>query len=144
MSFESGVEPEDWRSAVIVTLYKGKRERSECKSYRSISFFSEVGKIYAGILVDRVHRVIGGFINDKQGGIRSGIGCVDQNFILKQIDEKAREKKCRVYVGFIDREKAYDRVNSEALWQVMGMYDVGAKFWVELKVHMLIVQFVSE
>ena len=46
---------------------------------------------------------------------------------LKQIGEKAREKK-KVYVGFIDLEEAYDRVNREALWQVMIMYDVGVYF----------------
>ena len=27
MDFECGVVPEDWRSAVIIPLYKGKRER---------------------------------------------------------------------------------------------------------------------
>ena len=42
---------------------------------------------------------------------RSGRGCVDQIFTLKQIGEKAKENKCRVYVGFMDLEKAYDRVN---------------------------------
>ena len=41
------------------------------------------------------------------------------------MDEKAREEKCRVYVGFIDLEKAYDR---EVLWQVLRMYDVGVNF----------------
>ena len=40
---------------------------------------------------------------------------------------KARKKKCRVYVGFIDLEKAYDRVTREALWQVLRMNDVGCK-----------------
>ena len=30
MAFESGVVPEDWRSVVIVPLYKGKGERTEC------------------------------------------------------------------------------------------------------------------
>ena len=55
-------------------------------------------------------------INDKQGSLRAGSGCVDQIFTLKQIGEKAREKKCRVYVGFMDLEKTYDRVNREALW----------------------------
>ena len=37
MAFESGVVPEDWRSAVIVLLYKVKGKRTECKNYRGIS-----------------------------------------------------------------------------------------------------------
>ena len=52
MAFESCVVAEDWRSAVIVSLYKGKGERTECKNYRGISLSSMVGKIYEGILVD--------------------------------------------------------------------------------------------
>ena len=52
MAFDGGVVPEDWRSAVIVLLYKGKGERTECKNYRGISLLSMVEKIYGGILVD--------------------------------------------------------------------------------------------
>ena len=59
----------------------------------------------------------GCLIEDEQGGFRTGWGCVDQIFTLKQIGEKERKKKCRVYVGFIDLEKAFDRVRKEALWQ---------------------------
>ena len=33
MAFESGVVPEDWRSAVIVLLYKGKGERAQYSNY---------------------------------------------------------------------------------------------------------------
>ena len=50
---------EDWISAGIVPLYKGKGERTECRNYRGISSLSVDGKIYAGILVDRVCKVIG-------------------------------------------------------------------------------------
>ena len=32
-----------------------------------------------------------------------------------------------MYVGFIDLEKVYDRVNREALWQVLRMYDMVGK-----------------
>ena len=49
LSFQSGVVPKDWRSAVIVPLYKGKGERSKNENYRGISPLSMVGKIFAGI-----------------------------------------------------------------------------------------------
>ena len=57
-----------------------------------------------------------GLIDDKQEGFRAGRRYVDQIFTIKQIGEKAWEKKLRVYVGFMDLEKAYDKVNREALW----------------------------
>ena len=65
-------------------------------------------------------------IDYEQGGFRAGRGCVDQMFTLKQISEKAREKKA-VCVGFIDLENVYDRVNRETVWQVLRMYNVGGK-----------------
>ena len=45
MVFESGVVPEDWRSAVIVPLYKSKGERTGYKNYKDVSL-GVVGKIY--------------------------------------------------------------------------------------------------
>ena len=38
-----------------------------------------------------------------------------------------------MYLSFIDLEKAYDRVNREALWQVLRMYDVKAKLLNRIK-----------
>ena len=55
MAFESGVVLEDWKSVVIVPLCNGKGERTECKNYSGIILLNVVGKIYVGILVDRVH-----------------------------------------------------------------------------------------
>ena len=83
MMFHSSVVPEEWSSAVIVPLYKGKGERTEFRNYRHISLLSVVWKIYVGILVDRVRRVTEGLNDDEQGG-----GCADQIFILKYIGHK--------------------------------------------------------
>ena len=80
---------------------------------------SVVGKIYAGIGVDRVRTLIGGLIEDEEVGLRAKRGCVDQIFTLKHVSEKARRIKHRVYVRPVDLEKTYDRVNREALWQVL-------------------------
>ena len=59
MAFESGVVP-----AVIVSLYKGKGERTECKNYRGIGL-RVVGKIYVGILLGRICRVTRGLTDDE-------------------------------------------------------------------------------
>ena len=58
---------------------------------------------------------------------RTGRGCVDQ------IGEKAWEKIRTVYLGFMDLERVYDRVNMETLWQVLRMYDVGGKLLNDIK-----------
>ena len=77
---------EDWRCAVIIPLYNGKGERTKCKDHRGISLLRVVGKIYAVLLVDGVRRVTEDLINDEEGVVRTGRGCVDQIFTLKQID----------------------------------------------------------
>ena len=53
--------------------------------------------------------------------------CVDRIFTLRQRDEKAHEIKQRVYTGIVDLEKVYDRVNIEALYQLLRMYNVDGK-----------------
>ena len=65
-------------------------------------------------------------IDDKQEGFRTQ-QYVGQIFTLKQLGEKAWEKKKRVYVDFVDFEKVYDRVNRKAIWQILRMHDVGGK-----------------
>ena len=32
-----------------------------------------------------------------------------------------------MYVGFMDLEKEYDRVNRKALWEILKIYDLGFK-----------------
>ena len=71
MSFESGGVPKDWRSAVVVPLYKNKKERTECRNYRGISLLSVVAKIYSGILVYRVLGVTEGVIDDDRGSFKA-------------------------------------------------------------------------
>ena len=72
---------------------------------------SVVSIVYAGILVDTACIVIEGLIVYEKEGIRIGRGCVNQILTLRQTSEKARDRKWRRYVGFMDMEKVYDRVN---------------------------------
>ena len=41
-------------------------------------------------------------------------------------------------VGFMDLEKAYDRVNREALWEMLRMCDLGGKLYNGIKSMLII------
>ena len=54
-------------------------------------------------------------------------GCVDQVFVVRHVCEKYLAKGKDVYWAFMDLEKAYDRVDREAMWDVLQLYGVGGK-----------------
>ncbi len=107
--------PDDWKKAIIVPLYKGKGSRNECGSYRGISLLSVPGKVYGRIVTKRLMEVTEGKVGEEQGGFRKGRGCVDQIFAMERLVEEYLGKNKKLYAAFMDHEKAYDRVDREAL-----------------------------
>ena len=49
------------------------------------------------------------------------LGEVDQIFIVREICEKYLGKGKDVYFAFLDLEKAYDRVDRKAMWNVLRL-----------------------
>ena len=127
MAWEEEKVPDDWTKAVIIPVYKGKGERNECGSHRGISLMSIAGKVYGKIVIERVQKITERCISEEQGAFRKGRGCVDQIFSLRMIVEKMLAKGKKVYAAFMDLEKAYDRVDWKAMWDVLKVYGVGGK-----------------
>lgn len=63
---------------------------------------------------DRVKVMTVDKVMDEQGGFRSGRACSDHIFAIKQIVEKTI-KKNKMYMRFVNLEKAYDNVSREKL-----------------------------
>ena len=73
---------------IVVAIHK-KGSKLECTNYRRISLLNVVGKVFAKkILNDRVKGLTEGSVMDEQGGFRSGRGCIDQVFAVKQVVEE--------------------------------------------------------
>ena len=72
-------------------------------------------------------------MEEEQSGFREGRGCADQIFTVRCLSEKYLEKHKDVYVAFMDLEKAYDRVDREALWQLLSVYGVGGGLLAAIK-----------
>ncbi len=79
---------------------------------------------------------------EEQCGFRVGRGCVDQVFAVRQVCEKYVAKGKDVYWAFMDLEKVYDRVDRDAMWQVLRLYGVVGKLWKAVKSFMWVVKHV--
>ena len=126
-AWEEECVPDEWSKAVMTPLYKGKGKRDEYKNHRGISLLSIPGKVYGRVVIEKVMKVTEHKICEEQAGFRKGRGCVDQIFILRLVVEKFLAKNKKLYVAFMDLEKAYDKVEWEALWEVLKIYGVGGK-----------------
>ena len=109
------VLPADLINPNLTILFK-KGDWSDCGNYRGISLLSVVGKVLADILLQRLSDVY----PESQHGYRSGRGTIDGIFTVRQLMEKTREQRCNLYIAFIDFTKAFDTVNRQLLFSLLG------------------------
>ncbi len=132
-----GRVPSDWRDACIVPLYKGKGEKYVCSNFRGTSLLSVVGKMYGRVLIERIRSKTESVIGEEQCSFRSGRGCVDQVFAVRQIVEKYLGKGKDVFWAFMDLEKVYDRIDRgfvegiKVVWSGWKAVKCGQKFLSE-------------
>ena len=80
-----------------------------------------VGKVYDRGLINRIRDKTENAMAEVQSGFRRGRGCTDQIFIVRQICEKYLGKGKYLFFAFLDLEKAYDRVDRDAMWNVLRL-----------------------
>ena len=83
----------------------------ECSNFRGICLLSVVGKVYGRVLINRIRDKTENVIAEVQGGV-----C-----------EKYLGKGKDVYFAFLDLEKAYDKVDRDAMWNVLRLYGIGGR-----------------
>ena len=105
----SEVIPEDWQCGVVIPLHK-KGDRMNLDNYRGITLMDVVGKVFSGIIRDRLEDVYRNRIAEEQAGFRKGRGCVDQIYSLAQIISKRLAVQKNTYLCFGDLKKAYNSV----------------------------------
>ena len=79
------------------------------------------------ILINRIKEKTENAIAKVQSGFRRGRGCTDQIFIVRQVCEKYLGKGKDMYFVFLDLEKACDRVDRDAMWNVLRLYRIGGR-----------------
>ena len=119
---EKGALPQDFKDALIVTVYKKKGDRSDCGNHRGISLLSIAGKILAKIILGRIQDISENVLPESQCGFRANRSTIDMIFTLRQLQEKSKEQHRPLYIVFVDFSKAFDTVDRETLWKVLKIY----------------------
>ena len=123
-----GKVPSDWEQSFIVCLYKGKGDALERGNYRGLKLTEQVMKVLERIVDSLIRQVVS--VDDSQFGFVPGRSTTDAIFVIRQLQEKylpvAANK--RLYMSFVDLEKAFDRVPGKVIW--WALRKLGVNEWI--------------
>ena len=81
---------------------------------------SIAGKILARVLLNRlVPSIAAGHVPESQCCFRANRSTTSMEFVLRQLQEKCREQNKRLYITFVDLNKAFETVSRKGLRLMM-------------------------
>jgi len=95
--------PDDWRSSILLPVFKGKGDPMEYGSYTAIKLLEHAMKVIERVFERSIREKVK--IDAMQFGFMPGKGTTDATFTVWQMQEKYGCKGKKLYFAFIDFEK---------------------------------------
>src|SRR5690349_23122896 len=131
--YKSGHIPEYFRKSIFVPVPKVNRAQV-CSDFRTIALISHASKVLLHLIKRRITPIVERQLGESQMGFRKGKGTRDAIFQLRMISEritqmntekevvqdgKIKKKEKKLYLCFVDYQKAFDRVKHDKLVEIM-------------------------
>ncbi|BHF85165.1 hypothetical protein SprV_1002832600 [Sparganum proliferum] len=101
--WRQGEVPQDFKGATIIYLFKRIGNRQLCGNDRGICLLNIAGKIFAHILLNRLHNYLDlSVLAKSQCGFRRYRGIKDRIFAARQLQKKRQEMRTHVQFTFMD------------------------------------------
>ena len=104
-----------------------KGDLRDYSNYSGSMLLSVPGKVLNRVILDRVKDAVDPQLRDQQAGFHRNRSCADQISSLRIIFEQSLEWNSPLHINFIDYEKAFDSVDRQTLWKLLGHYGVPVK-----------------
>ena len=98
----------------MVIFFK-KGNRKDIQNYRPICLLSNMYKLFTKIITTRLEKKLDENQPREQAGFRSKYSTTDHTHAIHQLKEKCREYNIPLCVAFMDYEKAFDSVQTQAI-----------------------------
>ena len=105
--------PDEWALSVVVPIFRGKGDAMSCGAYRGVKLLEHAMKIVEKVLERSMQRMVK--VEEMQLGFMPGKGTIDAVFILRSLQEEYLDKEKKLYMCFVDLDKAFDRVPRRVL-----------------------------
>ncbi|WP_419592448.1 RNA-directed DNA polymerase, partial [Thiolapillus sp.] len=118
--FDKGIFPDSWTESIVMPLFK-KGDVNKPSNYRGISLCDTSSKLYSTIINNRLREWVeqNNITGEYQAGFKRGYSTVDHMFTLLACVQKQFAANRKLYVAFIDFEKAFDSINRNLLWPIL-------------------------
>ena len=109
--FDSEDIPHQWKISMLINIGKGKKDSEKLENKRGISLCNNINKLFGKIIVNRMNKHLN--FTEAQAVARPQKSTLNNLFTIKSIIQQ-RKHEGKTYEAFIDIEKAYDKVWSNA------------------------------
>ena len=117
--WEKDILPSDLEYAEVVTLYKkGKVENPA--NYRPIALLDTLYKIFTSLIQNRMANAIDHRLCNLQYGFRKARSTSQPLFIARRIQDFAEAAGDKLFLVFLDWEKAFDEIDQEMMISAIG------------------------
>ena len=133
-SFESGVLPQEWTSAIVVPIFK-KSAKNDRANYRPVSLTSVPCKVMESLIKEKLVKFLEkhDIISNSQHGFMSGKSCLTNLLESLECWTQALDDGYGLDIIYLDYRKAFDSVPHKRLIEKLKTYGITGSLrkWIE-------------
>ena len=114
--------------------YSKKGDLTIPTNYRGISLLPIAAKIYNKLILNRLRPKLEPILRKNQNGVRPGRSTLGQILTLCRIIEEITFCNKTAALIFVDFSKAFDSVNREKMFEILGLYGIPTETIEAIKV----------
>lgn len=127
------ISPSIWLQSQIIPIPK-KGDLTLPTNYRGISLLPIAAKIYNKLILNRLRPKLEPILRKNQNGFRPGRSTLGQILTLRRIIEEITHCNKTAALIFVDFSKAFDSVNREKMFEILGLYGIPSEIIEAIKV----------
>ena len=119
--------PDEWKEAIVVSIYKRNGVDTDPANYRAISLLNSIYKLFAAMLQARLSLSHEKNLRSTQYGFRPHRGTTQPLFVLRRSMEWSEMTSNPLHYLFLDWKQAFDSLDHNAMIIVLRRFGLSNK-----------------